>query len=117
MSLAALWLTPRLGPIKTVSSKSFAEVCIMQHGKICGSQPANSGMAICSKSAAEACTSAEAIGRAHAEALSIACVKAFIDAYAHAQTFIMLSADVDCRSTPKLTWTCTKAGVGTACAV
>jgi hypothetical protein len=102
--------------ISSVANKSFAEVCIAEHGKICD-QSISPGEGICSKPADEACANAVAKGEAHAEALSIACVKAFINAYAETETLVFLSANVDCKSKPKLTWTCTDAGVGQSCIV
>jgi hypothetical protein len=96
------------------SDKSFAEICVSKHVEICGNDEyADQG--ICTMPPEEACAAAVARGAAYAEALSAACAEAFIQSYAIAETHAFLSANVDCKKKPKLTWTCAIARVGQSC--
>jgi hypothetical protein len=87
------------------SSTSFLTLCIEKYGETC-SDPANMGEGFCNLSAEEACANAEAKGETLAEALSLACSRAFINAQTTTEATFVLSANVDCKNKPFLTWKC-----------
>jgi hypothetical protein len=94
-------------------SVSFADVCFSQHGSICGSDPSR---AICGMTPEEACAQASAYGTGYAEAISLACAKAVVDAYAKAQSIIFISANIDLSSSnAALAWTAVNADVKQFC--
>ena len=97
----------------TATNDSLAEVCVAIYGEICKNQ----NIGICGLGSDVACAQAMAKGEAYASALSEACAQEFINAWAGASANVYLSANVDCQSTPKLTWTTADAGVGLTCVV
>jgi hypothetical protein len=93
-------------------NNSFAEVCVKQFESICSIH----SYGYCSSPPEEACSLAWASGKSWAYALSIACAKAFVSAYAKASSFVFLTANVDCsKPKPYLTWTTTNAGAVNYC--
>lgn len=87
------------------SSTSFSTMCIEKHGVIC-SEPSNMEKGVCNLSAEEACANAEAKGGSWAEALSVGCSNAFIEAQSTTEATFVLSASVNCKNKPFLTWKC-----------
>jgi hypothetical protein len=98
------------------SNDSFAAVCVAQYADICGNRD-NADKGFCALDRDVACAQAWAAGQAYASALSMACAEEFINAWAGVSTFVSLSANVNCMSTPKLSWTTANAGVGMSCGV
>jgi hypothetical protein len=101
-----------------VANTAFAQVCVAEHGIICGDVE-NKGLGICAQTADEACATAEATGAGFAKAVATAVAQAFVIAQSTAETKVYLSANVDCKTRPKpqLTWASTNAGVDIICGV
>jgi hypothetical protein len=89
-------------------------VCAETHGKICGDDK-NKGEGICGQTADIACASASASGKAYAEAAAKTVAKAYVEAEATAEINVILSANVDCKNKPILTWTTSNVGVAAIC--
>jgi hypothetical protein len=98
----------------SVTNQSFASVCAEQHGDICGIDK-NKGKGVCGQTADKACATASAAGKGYAEAAALAVAKAYVAAEAIAETSVVLSANLDCKGKPKMTWTSSKSGVATIC--
>jgi hypothetical protein len=97
-----------------VANQSFALVCVEKHGAICGDDK-NKGKGMCGQTADIACASAYAAGEAYAEAAAAAVAFAYVEAEATAETAVYVSANLDCKGKPKLTWTSSKCGVVDIC--
>jgi hypothetical protein len=97
-----------------VANESFAEVCVGEHGRICGDSK-NQGKGICGQTATVACAEASAKGSGHAKACSHAVAARYVEAEAKAIATVDLSANLDCRSLPKLTWEHSRAGQSIMC--
>jgi hypothetical protein len=97
-----------------VANTSFASVCVAEHGKICGDSK-NKGKGICGQTADVACASAYAVGSGFAVAASQAVAAAYVDAESTAEAKVYVSANLDCRGSPVLTWTHANAGHDNIC--
>jgi hypothetical protein len=98
-----------------VANKSFAEVCVGEHGKICGDSK-NQGKGICGQTATVACAEASAKGSGLAEACSRAVAARYVEAESKAMAKVSISANIDCRGLPVLTWKHSRAGEDIICA-
>ena len=96
------------------SNEAFTLVCVKQHENICG-EPENSGKGICNVDVDAACAAASAAGEGYAAALAGAVASAYAEAEAGAEVKVFVSANVDCKSVPKLTWTTIPADADTLC--
>jgi hypothetical protein len=97
-----------------VYNDSFAQVCAAEFGRICAE---NADQELCNSTPEEACAAAWAYGEGNAEALSLACAKAFIASYADTGIYLSMSAEVDCSSAPKMIWQVAKAGAEQLCTI
>ena len=98
----------------SVANKSFASVCAEQHGAICGIDK-NKGKGLCGQTADKACATASAAGSAYAQAAALAVAAAYVEAEAKVETRVVISANLDCKAKPKMTWTSSKSGVANIC--
>lgn len=95
-------------------SASFADVCLSQYESICASS--DSSIPMCGMGAEDACAAAYAYGESYAEAISLACAKAAVEAYGKAQSIIFISANIDLSSSnAALAWTVVNADVTQFC--
>jgi hypothetical protein len=97
-----------------VANSSFASVCVAEHGKICGDSKYK-GKGICEQTADIACASAYAVGSGFAAAASQAVAAAYVDAESTAESKVYISANLDCRGSPVLTWKHANAGHDNIC--
>jgi hypothetical protein len=94
------------------ANESFMKICIEEHGRRCGG---GETQGYCGYKADVACASAFSAGEGWAHALSIACAEKCVAACASTNVYAGVSADVDCRTTPKLTWKCADAYADVSC--
>jgi hypothetical protein len=97
-----------------VANESFALVCAEKHGAICGDNK-NKGKGMCGQTADIACASASAAGLAYAQAAALAVAAAYVEAEAKVETRVVMSANLDCKGKPKLTWKSSNCGVADIC--
>jgi hypothetical protein len=97
-----------------VANDSFASVCVGEHGKICGDSKYQ-GKGVCEQTADAACATAFSTGSGFAAAAATAVAAAYVDAEATTEAKVYVSANLDCKATPILTWTHAKAGHDNIC--
>jgi hypothetical protein len=97
-----------------VANSSFASVCVVEHGNICGGSRYK-GNGICEQTADVACTAAYSVGSGFAVAVSQAVAAAYVHAEATAEANVYISANLDCKATPILTWKHANAGHDNIC--
>jgi hypothetical protein len=98
----------------SVANSSFASVCVVEHGKICGDSKYQ-GKGICEQTADVACATAYSTGSGFASAASQAVAAAYVEAEATAEAKVYVSANLDCKATPILTWKYANAGHDNIC--
>jgi hypothetical protein len=98
----------------SVANDSFASVCVGEHGKICGDSKYK-GKGVCEQTADAACATAKASGSGFAAAAATAVAAAYVEAEAKAEAKVFVSANIDCKATPILTWTSAKGGHDNIC--
>jgi hypothetical protein len=97
-----------------VANSSFTSVCVGEHGKTCADNKYK-GKGVCEQTADAACAAAYASGSGSASAAAFAVAAAYVEVAAKAEAKVFISANIDCKATPILTWNYANAGHDNIC--